>query len=1362
MNGADDQGAGESATASTAGAEDAGVQPMAAAPVPAAPAMAAPAPPAAQVDEGASGAGSWAIRGFDYQVDVSVWLALDLMVASRLTAEMTLEAVSEEDIETDLEEVEPNTVADTVPMHGYRLIVQAKRRTGDAWTEAGFKALLTHGKRRASAAKRLEDDPTARYLLVTSAALNGPVRKIGVRTAGRWPAADAVSATIAGAGTDIAGRVAVIGSQDDERLVTDIKTLLLERFRVPRAHWEACLTALRAQAWGRMRSEAGGVWRREEVERVIADHEGYLVGDGERDAFVEPTNWGDLTRALETNHAIMIIGQSGSGKTAASEALWLERKVAIPDLKRVHITLGPDELRADTTQPPVLYDIEDPWGRFRFEPNSRPWNDKLEPEFIGARHDRLFVATSRIDVAEASGAIDSIQRWRMPLDAENYGRAERQRLYRNLSAGLPADLKAFAHEHEASVVRQLGLPLELRKFFDALPGLDRDDIEKNPAAALAGAIERAHKSSIERTVAEQIEAREDVRAATILWALIRPHGRLSADVLRTIDDPLVDGEAALEGKIVPFVNAFVAARNLRQGPDGSLGYYHGKVEAGIETVLKRHPQVVRRTLRLLIDVLIARDAEAGGTWGVETAAEIVQFADRIPGGEPSVNRPSQDRLDAWVETALASEGRDLEKALRLAAAVGSVRSDLAEMARWLEYRPDQTFPGMMDWGDPERDAAWIARMGANPAVRALAERFIRTLLPNDSTGFTDDFAQAIGAVVGDVTPAFLDAARTSAHYGYFRNDDVIAAGAITDLAGFETVVDEAVAALQPSQADLDRAAEINLLIINEEVSGDYAEHLADNDDGETAKTYLGAYVTATRAAHGFAPLAGHRHVETVRRFWLQALLREPAHAPTMDEVEAAFASSDGGKDEADLWPVLGRHWDRRFEDRLIARLVAGHANPEVRAAALDCAVDHVAGRFPDVVAKLIDANAIEPLARLASDLGHRACAYGVAGTARRPVYDALIAGLPQPYRAVALAEIAILEDGPPVVTPEAAVMLQAIEAPEADMRALRVRLASHGDLDATEDLRWVLAESDDDDAALAAIDLAARDGLTDDLEQALDHHFAHVAARALTALADPMPAPLPPLILSRASRSASPVRKALLVQLAAKPHAAHLPALQQLMGDQWTYEAQRGNDDGDFPIARDAAAAIAALEAVPDALLAEMTQLARTTEDLALMGALLACAVRHGDTARQAEVAEMARKGNRIAVGRKAAHALFAEFDRLHDETVALITRSMVLTLPASIAGYHTVTLGLRGDGALIDQVADALAASDDRKVFLALLGVGLHERDPDRAAAVADRLPANHPARAFVLGETVEIERTALIDLGDASAVKEAWSWMS
>ncbi|RUV56767.1 MAG: hypothetical protein E5V18_09300 [Mesorhizobium sp.] len=65
---------------------------------------------------GRVGAGSWSLKGFDYQVDVSVWLALDLMVANRLASEMILEHVSEEDVEADVQELEPGTVAETVAL----------------------------------------------------------------------------------------------------------------------------------------------------------------------------------------------------------------------------------------------------------------------------------------------------------------------------------------------------------------------------------------------------------------------------------------------------------------------------------------------------------------------------------------------------------------------------------------------------------------------------------------------------------------------------------------------------------------------------------------------------------------------------------------------------------------------------------------------------------------------------------------------------------------------------------------------------------------------------------------------------------------------------------------------------------------------------------------------------------------------------------------------------------------------------------------------------------------------------------------------------------------------------------------------
>jgi len=88
-----------------------------------------------------------------------------LVLANRLANELILEPALEDDIEADLAENEPGRLTSTAELNGYRLIVQAKLRGGDAWTVADVKALLKHGDARPSAAKRLEDEGT-RYLLV--------------------------------------------------------------------------------------------------------------------------------------------------------------------------------------------------------------------------------------------------------------------------------------------------------------------------------------------------------------------------------------------------------------------------------------------------------------------------------------------------------------------------------------------------------------------------------------------------------------------------------------------------------------------------------------------------------------------------------------------------------------------------------------------------------------------------------------------------------------------------------------------------------------------------------------------------------------------------------------------------------------------------------------------------------------------------------------------------------------------------------------------------------------------------------------------------------------------------------------------
>jgi hypothetical protein len=830
------------------------------------------------------GSGGASIAGYEYQIDVSVWLALDLALANRLTHELILEPASEEDIEADLAEVEPGRLTSTAALDGYRLIVQAKLRTGNSWTVASIKALLKHGEGRPSAAKRLQD-PKARYLLVTSASLNGGTQGLRVRRPGNWPKASHMPFTIKSAlPSGSAGRVAIIDNEDEERLATDIKTLLTESFRVPNARLEECRRALREQARARIGGAGGGRWTLAQLKQVIRRHDGYVASSPELEHYVHPTNWGELRSAIANRHAALIIGQSGTGKTMAARKLYDELREKVPGLSRVAITLGPEQLREDTTEPPVLYDIEDPWGRYDFDPRSRPWNDQLTRFFATARADRIIVATSRLDVAVSSGALEAVKPWRIGLEAEHYGGVERRRLYRTRIDALPRKLHALAKESENSVLSELATPLEIQKFFDALPTLD-DKQRRNPAGLVAEAIRRAHQDSIERTVVDQIEERRDVRAAAVLWGMLKANDKLSLQLLRQIEEGLAEQERQFERGVSPLVTFFIAARNLRQ-VESTITYYHPRVEAGIEQALNRERLVVRHTLRLLIDILASPNGP-GEVWGVAASARLLLAIDRTPDLKPEPSVTARAKIDAWLADELAKGGKEFEGNLDLAEAAGSADSNVSEVARFLLHRPDRGFGWMHMWAAPQHDEAWYMRLRADPAVKVVVETFIRDVLPHSRENFRADFVAQAERVAPGLTPAFLDAAATAVQLGISQSHDAIVEGALNDLGRFETIVDSAIEVRTLSSADRERAAETHLAIVNGEYNADYAEHIADDDDGWTAGEFLEAYVRRVRAAVGWRHLFEHRHRDRLLYFWLRELSRD--EIPALDQVAGAFA-----------------------------------------------------------------------------------------------------------------------------------------------------------------------------------------------------------------------------------------------------------------------------------------------------------------------------------------------------------------------------------------------------------------------------------------------------------------------------------------
>lgn len=1298
------------------------------------------------------------MMGYEYQIDVSVWLALDLVLSSEFAKEVVLEPATEEDIEADLADTEPGRLVTTAQVEQYRLIVQAKLRSGDAWSVAGVKGLLEHGTNRPSAASRLVD-PNSRYLLVTSTGVNGGARGLQVRSAGLWPKAADMASSIADAmPVGSAGRVAIVGNQDFERLERDIKSLLSEKLRVPHARLEGCRRMLRDEARARMGGAGGGRWTRAELEEAIRAHDGYIASYPELEHYVKPTNWPEIKAAILQHSAALIVGQSGTGKTMATLKLYDELRREIPGLTRVPIKFGPDQIRDDRTPPPVLYGIEDPWGRYDFDPRSRPWNDQLAQHFVHARPDRLVVATSRLDVARSSGALHTVKRWEVSLEAEHYGVRERQRLYQTRIGNLPRNVQTLAKENQSVVLAELATPLEIQKFFDAL-ATPADTKKRSDSQLTRDAIQRAHHDSIERTVVDQVEERNDVRAAAVLWGLLKANDKLSLQLLRQIDGALAYANDVFEKGAVPLANFFVAARNLRQS-ESTVSYYHPRVEAGIEQALKRAETVTVKSLRLLIETLCSPDGP-GEAWGVAVSARLLYALDRTPELRPKPSAAVQAKIDEWLIDAVCGDGKEFELNLRLAESVGSNASNVAEVARFLLHRPDRSFGGIMVWGAPTHLEAWYERMRADASVRTVVETFIRDVLPHGRDHLGADFVAAIERLAPNLTPVFLAAASTAVHFGCINSKDAISTGALRDLQGFERIVDLAVVELTPSEAEQQRAAEFRLGSKNKEFNEDYAQHYAEDDSGWTASQFLSSYIDKVRATLGWRHLLQHRHRDNLLPLWLDRLGGDVPSS--VEELKSIYEVTQhkGGEDK--LWFVLTKHWVPEFEQDLVDLVTAGHQHSGIRMGALTCLVENAVDRFPSLIGRLIQEGNEARLVEIAVELGDLRDRRDVSKKHREGGAEPWTApSLQSPLDEVSDAAYALEKKLPAVLSSEAQSLVKRIISSSEEVRVFRMKLDAYVPVGSAEDARWLLAHSDDETAAELAIDLAIRRSLVEDVQAGLTHRFADVVAPALIAVATPLPAPLPPSILALAENKGSRVCRTLVDLLDAKPHPDHRAALLRLSKNEWSSRSAYYGEEEDFPIAQAAVKALGKLGALDAATADELYSLAIDTRDSDLRYAIFVLLVDQAEERFQDALMDIALNPGDKWIRQLAAHALLVGHERIVPSVLERITPRVLTGKIPRVASRLLLLLTWAGEDEAILKAAEKLSTSSTRRVLLLLAIWVRREHDQGLAERIGRMLPTGSLGISWALaGGEGKLGDTALDDLGEPACIDQVLQFM-
>jgi len=697
--------------------------------------------------------------------------------------------------------------------------------------------------------------------------------------------------------------------------------------------------------------------------------------------------------------------------------------------------------------------------------------------------------------------------------------------------------------------------------------------------------------------------------------------------------------------------------------------------------------------------------------------------------------------------------------LKIAAAAGSSASNPSEAARFLCHRPRQDFPGLLRWGPPQHDDAWHQRMSGDPAVKSLVEAFVREVLPHSRAHFPPSFVAAAEKVAPGLTSAFVAAASVSVHWGVADNTDVIAEGALGDLAGFESIVDTAFDVLNPSDADLEKDAETHLAIVNGEYSEDYAEHLADNDDGYTAREFLQAYVDHVRGAVGWRRLAEHPHRAKLRYYWFNALARDKA--ATAEEVANAFAAGYATEDEGTLWDVVSTTWNAKYECALLERLVVGHDRADARRSALKCSITRAPQLIGAVVDQLEAAGALSRAIQMVIELGELRDPKTIfdeepTGEAASRAAEAL----PPPLREICDAALALATHAAPVLSKPAREYFEQIPSASEEVRVFRLKLDETVPMNIAEDVRWLLANSEDYQSAVTAMDAAVRHEMAAEVDAGLSHRFARVVASALTAHASGLEPPLSPAILDFADTKGSHVRRALVELLKVKSHPDHLPTLLQLAKDKWS--SQTNFEIDRYPIAAEAVAAIEKLGEMKSEVGNELYQVAIDTRDPYLRADIFALLARLAGSKIQGQLFDLAITPGRRNVKLAASQALMMAHQEIDLAVLERITPDLLRTRIEPVAARLLILACARATSDQAVAFASALATNDKRRVMLLLVIWVMRDRDMAAAERVVNMLPVDHPGSKWALaGAPAKLPEGTLDDLGDPLSVEQVMSFM-
>ena len=862
--------------------------------------------------------GQHSYRCYEFQIIATADLALVLMLDQTLCQSIVVEPESDEDVEAKLDVDPERAGAAVTPQAGpLSLVIQIKHR-GTPWTQAPFVEVLQGKSKKATGAgpvrrirplERLAKDPALRFVLLTDAQLNEQVKDFAIDTLGADSKATALPDGIDPLPPNPAELAKRIGARTGEKvelLLLRIARVLRERGNVPEGRIEGCTKAMKEAVRSRLLGEAGSqALTLEQVWDIVDAHGG--VRPITRDvAFVPPANFAKLMDRLESRHALVLTGMTGTGKTEAAEEIVYRLRTGSDKYDLVRASDGIDAVREKLRAPGrhVFY-LSDPWGSHAVSEDAKAWRSAV-PQFL--RHSsptKKFVVTSRAGVMDdALGAkgTEDLARWTVSLSAADYPLPLRERILNASLVGCSPAQLAFAKENSAEILAGIETPQSLVDFARELrqaAAPRKEDLRPMIQGSVAAAVsERLYQELRER-------AQGEVGGAVLLWAMLIARADLTDANVAEWRDAAKAGSYTHElepRKVIRWLNAsgWVFVRS------GTYVIHPTRVEA-LEALVGDEPELAGDLLSSVLSGLAERGRPELVTALIRTCrARRVQ----VPGA-------AAEAAEKFLRERWSASGRyGAEEALADLAELSTQEDVTRKLAQILTARDHAGRKRLgSSWRRPSLSKLEQESLRSSPETCRFAEHFVRRVLPTES--FDEpydpaDVAEFFASLGCDLDAAFVDAAEAAIQMGgstatltryALRNAD----------APFDRLIGAAL-----DEIDAVRGTSVDWEQARREEQGEVDAAIGPDEAPATlvaAWEALEAAVEARRRHHSSSWLLDHPRIYDLLEPWSKAIEK----GDSMEEVHA-IAARCPQDDRRPAWAAAARAGRHELLPLLVADL----------------------------------------------------------------------------------------------------------------------------------------------------------------------------------------------------------------------------------------------------------------------------------------------------------------------------------------------------------------------------------------------------------------------------------------------------------